>query len=449
MNDHEIYSKEKTHNGTYNGWGNFPKFSRTQSKYFSVESQTQAQQVISISSNVIIRGNGRSYGDSAISNLVLLNNRNNYFLDFDQNSGVLHCQSGVLIADIISTFLPRGWFPAITPGTKFVSIGGAIASDVHGKNHHHVGTFSTCVLELELMLADGEIIHCSKTEHPEIFQATCGGMGLTGFILSAKIQLLAINSQYIEQVTVKTNSLKETFECFEKFKASTYSVAWIDCLAQGAQLGRSIISFGEHANDGDLNLRSGKNLNLPFNLPGFFLNPLSLKITNTFLYQRIRKTQSRQKVSFESFFYPLDAIHHWNRLYGKNGFLQYQFVLPLESSFEGMHAILSEIAKAKKGSFLAVLKLFGEANNNYLSFPMKGYTLALDFKNEPGTFELFERMDQLVCHYGGRFYLAKDARLVKNIFEQHYPHIETFRKLRKSSYMDKTFSSFQSKRLAL
>jgi len=282
-----------------------------------------------------------------------------------------------------------------------------------------------------------------------MFQATCGGMGLTGLILTAKIRLLAINSQYIEQHTVKTTSLAETFAQFEKHKDKTYSVAWIDCLAQGAQLGRSIITFGEHANDGDLNYRPKRTLNLPFYLPGFFLNSLSLKITNTLLYRRVIKTESRQKVSFDSFFYPLDAIHNWNRLYGAHGFLQYQFVLPLDKSFEGMQAILSEISKTKKGSFLAVLKLFGEANDNYLSFPMKGYTLALDFKNEASTFALFDRLDKLVCDYGGRFYLAKDARVSKHIFEKNYPHIETFRNFRITRSMDKTFLSLQAKRLAL
>jgi len=436
-------------NENYSGWGNFPILSKNQVETLTIKNKQQALQFITSNSDITIQGNGRSYGDSALGKVLLVNKKNNHFLDFDANNGVLHCQSGVLLADIIIFFLPRGWFPAITPGTKFVSIGGAIASDVHGKNHHHVGAFSSCVLEIELMLASGEIVTCSKKENSEIFQATCGGMGLTGFILSAKIQLLAIKSQYIEQVTVKTKSLAETFQFFEKYKDSTYSVAWIDCLAQGENLGRSIITFGEHANDGDLNYRPKKSLNLPFNFPGFALNSLSLKMTNTLLYQRVRKNESRQKVSFESFFYPLDAIHNWNRLYGKRGFLQYQFVLPLENSLEGMTAILNEISRAKKGSFLAVLKLFGEGNDNYLSFPMKGYTLALDFKNEPGTFALFERLDKLVCHYGGRFYLAKDARISKHVFEQNYPHIETFRNFRKTNNMDKTFSSLQAKRLAL
>lgn len=427
-----------------NSWGMYPKI---ETKQFIFDSEDKLKNILKDDSSFIPFGNGRSYGDSALNENIIYCKPHNYFLDFDENSGVLYCQSGVLLSEILDTFVPRGWFLKVTPGTKLITVGGAIASDVHGKNHHIEGCFSSCVEEFRLMLPNGEVKVCKKGD--ELFSATCGGMGLTGVVLDAKIVLEKIKSKNINQITIRSRNLKETFEAFEKYKDMPYSVAWIDCLAKGEDMGRSLLTVGEFADDGDLDYKEKRKLNIPFNFPSFSLNTLTVKAFNWLYYNRVRKDESRQKVDIDSFFYPLDAINNWNRIYGKNGFTQYQFILPKEVSFEGLEEILKEIANSGKGSFLAVLKLYGKANENYLSFPIEGYSLALDFKIEKGLFELLDKLDLIVLKYGGRIYLTKDTRVSKETFEKGYPQIEKFRELRKAYGMDKKFSSLQSMRVAI
>lgn len=427
-------------------WGNYPKVDNTVYKF---DVQETLQQIINEHDELIAYGNGRSYGDSALSKNLIYVKPYNYFLDFDNESGILHCQAGVLLSEILEVFVPRGWFLSVTPGTKLITVGGAIASDVHGKNHHVAGSFSDCVVEFQMVLPNGEVITCSHEENSFFFKASCGGMGLTGVIQDAKIKLQSINSSIIDQVTIKTKNLKETFEAFEQYKGYTYSVAWIDCLAKGDSLGRCLLIIGEHANDGNLVYDSKSKAAIPFEFPSFALNNLSVKAFNFLYYAKAKDGVSKQKVSLNSFFYPLDAIGHWNRIYGKNGFTQYQFVLPLEKSYEGLEKILAQIANSGKGSFLAVLKLFGKGNANWLSFPMEGYTLALDFKIEPGLFELLDELDKIVLEHGGRFYLTKDVRVSKETFEVGYKEIDKFRKLRKMYKMDKKFKSLQSKRVRI
>ncbi|RXK12376.1 FAD-linked oxidase [Malaciobacter mytili LMG 24559] len=401
-------------------------------------------------SNIYIPfGNGRSYGDSALNKNIIYCKPYNYLLNFDESTGLLHCQAGIMLSEIIEIFVPKGWFLKITPGTKLITIGGAIASDVHGKNHHIEGCFSECVEEFSLMLANGEIKKCSKTNNAELFKATCGGMGLTGIILDAKISLKKINSQYIEQITIKTKNLKETFDAFEKYSNKPYSVAWIDCLAKDNEIGKCLLMVGDFENDGNLNFKSKKKLNIPFNFPSFALNKLSVKAFNWLYYRKAPNGVSKQKVDIDSFFYPLDAINNWNRIYGKAGFTQYQFILPKKTSFEGLTEILKEISNSGKGSFLAVLKLYGKENDNYLSFPIEGYSLALDFKIEKGLFELLDKLDQIVLKYNGKIYLTKDVRVSKETFEKGYPNIEKFRNLRKEYGMDKKFQSLQSLRVGI
>ena len=395
----------------------------------------------------ITYGNGRSYGDSALCQNILYAKPRNNFLDFDEKNGILHIQSGVLLSEIIEAFVPRGWFLKVTPGTKLITVGGAIASDIHGKNHHVEGCFSECVQEFRIMLPNKEVKTCKKGD--ELFLATCGGMGLSGVILDAKISLKKINSKYINQTTIKTKNLKETFEAFEKYKDMPYSVAWIDCLAKDKNLGRCLLMVGDFANDSELDYKEKPKLNIPFNFPTFALNTFTVKAFNWLYYKKAPDGISKQKVDIDSFFYPLDAINNWNRIYGKNGFTQYQFILPKESSFDGLQEILKKIAQSKKGSFLAVLKLYGKANPNYLSFPMEGYSLALDFKIEKGIFELLDRLDEIVLKYNGRIYLTKDVRVSKENFEKGYPNIEKFREFRKKHNMDKKFNSLQSKRVEI
>jgi FAD/FMN-containing dehydrogenase len=368
-------------------------------------------------------------------------------LSFDDNAGLLMCEAGVLLSEIISAFLPKGWFLKITPGTKLISVGGAIASDVHGKNHHVEGCFSECVESIRILLPDGEIRSCSKGD--ELFRATCGGMGLTGIILDATISLKRVGSIHIEQTTIKTHNLRETFDAFEEYSSKPYSVAWIDCLAKGDEMGKCLLMVGDFSTDGDFKYVEKKRLNVPCEFPSFALNNLSVRAFNRLYYQKAPSGVSHQKVDIDTFFYPLDAINNWNRIYGKNGFTQYQFILPKDVSFDGLSEILNTIAASGKGSFLAVLKLYGAANENYLSFPMEGYSLALDFKIEKGLFRLLDQLDQVVLRYGGRIYLTKDVRVSRETFECGYPRLDVFRAFRKKMGMDEKFNSLQSKRLGL
>ncbi|WP_310441397.1 FAD-binding oxidoreductase [Sulfurimonas sp.] len=425
-------------------WGMYPII---KNKKISLRDAKTLPTYINSTDEFIPYGNGRSYGDSALNENILYCKTYNNFLDFDVQNGILTCQAGVLLSEILDSVIKRGWFLKVTPGTKLITLGGAIASDVHGKNHHTQGCFSECVEEFTIMLSDGEIKSCKKGD--ELFHATCGGMGLTGVILTAKISLKKINSAFINQTTIKTKNLAETFEAFENYKDIPYSVAWIDCLAKNEEIGKCLLMVGDFADDGNLEYKSKKKLSIPFNFPSFALNSLSVKAFNWLYYAKAKDGISKQRVSIDTFFYPLDAIGEWNRIYGKNGFTQYQFILPKEQSFEGLKEILTKISDSGKGSFLAVLKLYGKANENYLSFPLEGYSLALDFKIEAGLFELLNTLDEVVLKHGGRIYLTKDVRVSKETFEKGYPKIEQFRDFRSKNYMDKKLNSLQSKRVKI
>ena len=404
-------------------------------------------QKLSLTSNVIPFGNGRSYGDSALASHIVPMLSHDRLLDFDEENGLLTCESGVLLAEIIEVFVPRGWFLKVTPGTKLITVGGGIASDVHGKNHHVEGCFSECVKEFTLMLADGDIVRCSREENRELFHATCGGMGLTGIILETSFYLKRIKSKHIDQTMIKTGNLEETFAAFEEYGHYPYSVAWIDCLAKKADIGRCLLMVGDFANDGDLDYRARKKVSMPVEFPGFALNSLSVRAFNWLYYGKVRDRVTHNQVDIDSFFYPLDALDNWNRIYGKGGFTQYQFILPKEKSLAGLKEILEQISASGKGSFLAVLKLYGPANENYISFPMEGYSLALDFKIEPGLFALLDKLDEIVARNGGRIYLTKDVRVSQRIFEQGYPLLDKFREVRTRYGLNKRFCSLQSQRL--
>lgn len=431
---------------TRSGWGNNP---RILSRVFNFRRSTELAEHIAETDSLIAYGNGRSYGDSALWQDMVDTRQHKLFLDFDESTGVLSVQAGCLLADILQVFVPRGWFLKVTPGTKLITVGGAIASDVHGKNHHIEGCFSECVSELTLMQGQGASTTCSRETDPELFHATCGGQGLTGVILEAKIELKRIESSTLSVRTYKTSSLQHTFEVFKQQADADYSVAWIDCLATGDALGRAHVSTGEFNSDQKLEYQPRRRLALPFYLPRFALNSFTVKLFNSLYYHRQRGECATSTASLDSFFYPLDSIAHWNRAYGKKGFVQYQVIFPLEQSFAGLQKVLGMIAKAKKGSFLAVLKLHGEENENYLSFPLKGYSLALDFKYEDSLFALLDELDEVVVAHGGRTYLAKDSRVSKAIFEQGYPDIERFRDLRRDRNLADKFCSLQSQRLEL
>ena len=429
----------------YKSWGLYP---RIKSKGVEFSSILELQERIISSKNYIPYGNGRSYGDSALNETVIPMRQLNKILSLDEINGIIELQSGVLLSEILDFCIPKGWFLKVTPGTKLITVGGAIASDVHGKNHHIDGCFGNSVLELDLLQPNGEIVTCSSTQNDELFRHTCGGQGLTGIIVKAKLELKRIESSRIKQTTIKTGSLKETFEVFEEIKDQPYSVAWIDCLSTGRKLGRSHVMYGDFISDGNLDMKEGLKLNIPFFFPSITLNKWTVKAFNWFYYNKQLGKVKESKVGFNSFFYPLDAISNWNRIYGRKGFLQYQFILPLEVSYDGVKQILEILGKSGKASFLAVLKLYGKQNENTLSFPMEGYSLALDLKVSKSVFELLDRLDEIVENFGGRVYLSKDARLSESSFNKTYGNAELFRKYRSKNNLTK-ISSVQSKRLKL
>ncbi len=428
------------------GWGRYPTLD---AQVLLPQTQSDCADYLKKNQIVLPRGMGRSYGDSANSSTVIQSSYLDHFIEFDVSSGILTCEAGVTIREILELIVPCGWFIPVTPGTSFVSVGGAIASDVHGKNHHLSGAFSEHLLSFDLMLGSGEVVKVAKNSYSDLFRATCGGMGLTGLILSASIQLKPIKSSQIHQMTVKTSCLEAVCEQFEANHVSTYSVAWVDCLASGRRLGRSLLMLGEHVQDGNLEFGKKKSLNVPIDMPSSILNQHSIKAFNSLYYHRVFSKTKRELVSFEPYFYPLDAIGNWNRLYGKAGFVQYQFVLPKSVGVKGLKKILEVIVSSGKGSFLAVLKVFGKENENFLSFPIEGYTLALDFKMSQETVQLIGLLDSMVVEMGGRIYLTKDALMSETAFKKMYPEWERFEAVRAKYGAIGKFASSQSKRLGL
>ena len=397
----------------------------------------------------IARGLGRSYGDSALAATIVQTRELDQLLAFDADSGLLTCAAGTSLDSILHCFTPRGWFLPVVPGTRFVSVGGAIASDVHGKNHHLDGTFGQHVHSLRLLVPDGNILNCSPGENSTLFHATCGGMGLTGIIIDATIALRHIPSSRIKQRTLRAQNLQEVMERFEANAAVTYSVAWLDCLATGSGVGRSLLFLGEHATDGLYQAPQRGGLGVPFNSPAFLLNRYSMGLFNNLYFHRPVNEQLTQTIEAGQYFFPLDSIAHWNRLYGSKGFLQYQFVVPDEAALAAISLVLKHSSAAGKGSFLSVLKKFGPANANLLSFPMHGYTLAMDFKFEKNLLPLLDQLDAIVLDHGGRLYLAKDARMSEATFKRGYPRWEELANLRTASGAERMFNSLQSRRLGL
>jgi len=428
------------------GWGRYPV---VEARSESFETEKELMAALDGPGAVIPYGMGRSYGDSALAERVVSSRRCDKFLAFDPASGRLHCESGVSLSEIIDAFLPRGWFLSVTPGTRFISVGGAVASDVHGKNHHKAGCFSSCVESFTLMLADGSTRTCSRDQNAGLFYATCGGMGLTGVILDVVLYLQRVNSAFIRETVVKCRNLAEVFDAFEAGAEISYSVAWIDCLAKGAGIGRSVLMMGEHAESGILDPPPPPPLTLPFALPGFLLNRHTVALFNRRYYGSFPERAEGRLTPLDRFFYPLDRVGQWNLIYGRGGFTQYQVVFPKASSADGLKQILGRIADAGLGSFLGVLKLFGPENDNLLSFPMEGYTLALDFKIERRLFPFLDELDRVVVDHGGRLYLAKDVRMKTAVFRAGYPGWEKFRALRQEMALDDKFRSLQSKRMRI
>jgi decaprenylphospho-beta-D-ribofuranose 2-oxidase len=436
---------------TIANWGNYPKM-EAEASSFAFEDQLSKK--LLATDQVIARGNGRCYGDASLAPSVISTLRYNNILSFDTEKGIFECQSGLTLDAILEVIVPKGWFLPVTPGTKFITVGGAIASDVHGKNHHVDGCFSHHVLEMDIVVATGETFTCSRDSKSDLFWASCGGMGLTGIITRAKFRLKKIETSYIRQKQIKAKNLEEVIELFDQYKHYTYSVAWIDCLKKGKHFGRSILMLGEHASIAELDeqkkkdplkLPKKKQIRFPVTLPSFVLNQFTVKAFNFLFYGKNLKREINNIVSYEPFFYPLDAILQWNRGYGKQGFIQYQFVLPLESK-QGLIEILKRISDKGLGSFLAVLKIFGK-QDDLISFPKEGFTLALDFPVRKGLFEFLDELDKIVLDYGGRLYLSKDARMKPDIFWQGYDKAEQFSDTVRKYNPDFKFNSIQARRL--
>lgn len=420
--------------------------------------------------SVIARGQGRSYGDAALNEngRVLLTERVNRLLEFDVVNGILRAEAGVTLAEILDVIVPRGWFLPVTPGTKFVSLGGCVAADVHGKNHHHEGSFGDHVVGIDLILADGSRVVCSPSENPELFWVTVGGMGLTGIIGEVTFKLIPIQSA---QMMVRHHAADDLEQLFRHLQNPAiddrYTVAWIDNLATGKNLGRGIAMCGHHAtvqelpaDFGDaLASKPGRSRSVPFDLPAWALNPLSIGVFNALYYQREGKKQQPFLRGYDPYFYPLDAIGQWNRLYGKRGFVQYQCVIPEPSAFDGIKALLQELSGSRRPSFLAVLKRLGAQGRGLLSFPVAGYTLALDLPirsgkllaghPDDGLFTLLNKLDEIVLQHGGRVYLAKDARLSAESFRAMYPRYAEWLRIKNAVDPQNRFSSSLSRRLEI
>lgn len=436
------------------GWGRYP---RRECRVTRPRSDADVRALVA-QGELIARGNGRAYGDSALNDRNTADMRGlNRMIAFDADTGQLVVEAGVLLADIIEVFLPRGWFPAVTPGTKFVTVGGMIAADVHGKNHHKHGAFSAFVDWIDLMGADGEVRRCGPGQNADLFAWTFGGMGLTGVVLRAAIRLRRVESAWIRQTKIATGDLAATMAAFEAGNQSTYSVAWIDCLSSGRALGRSVVTLGEHAARGDLPqsrraspyaTRRKRKLSVPIDAPSFALNGLTVRMFNELVYARGRMTSGEGLVDWDSYFYPLDSILGWNRIYGRRGFAQFQCALPLASSKEGLQALLRAISATGQGSFLSVLKRLGPQAGEF-SFPMEGYTLALDFPVNRHSLALMSELDRITIDHGGRFYLAKDSRMTAEVLRQADPRVEGFLRMRAVESRSQAFVSAQSQRLGI
>lgn len=436
------------------GWGRFPQF---QCKVSRPRTAADLRHLLAEGS-VIARGNGRAYGDSALNIRATADMRHfNHMLAFDAASGQLTAEAGVMLGDIISAFLPRGWFPPVTPGTKFVTLGGMIAADVHGKNHHRHGSFGGFLDWIDVMQADGQTVRCSKDENRDLFEWTIGGMGLTGIILRAAFRLARVETGWVRQTVIPAVDLESTMAAFEAAEASAYSVAWIDCLSSGPRLGRSLLLLGEHASPGDLHAAAAANpfaiferrkLSVPFGMPSIAHAAPLARAFNAMHYWRGARDARARLVDWDRYFYPLDAILGWNRIYGRNGMVQFQCVLPLDRSHKGLLALLSALSASRQAPLLAVLKRMGKQDSRF-SFPMEGYTLALDFPVSPAVLEFLSRLDQIAVEHGGRFYLAKDSRMAAATFHASEPRLPEFLAMRAEKTGTRLFASAQSERLGL
>lgn len=446
-----MYFKEKI----LSGWGNFPQ---SPTKISSFQSENELRNFLQ-NSNIIARGMGRSYADQSTNNgnFAIDFTAFNRFISFDDDKGILECEAGTTFEKIIRYMGLRGWFPVICPATKHVTIGGAIANNIHGKSHPVHGSFVECVEEITLMLPDGRVVKTSREKHSELFWSNFGGLGLLGFILAARLRLKRIDSTYFEQISIPARNLDQVFELFETRQQDfTYAEAWMNAPTKGTKLGRGIVNFGNHAKIDELPFKKMLEplkishkpaLNVPFYFPSFALNSLSLNILNKILHKN--QVSASGIVHYDRFFFARDKINNWNRSYGRQGFVQYQLVVPVENSHSAIREILSEIAKRRLAPFLSTLKKFGDGKSGPLSFPMEGYTLSLHFPVTSGLKAFIHQLNDIVTEAGGRVYLGKDAFLEAPAFQKMYPQWGEWMKVKKKYDPDNIFSSDLSRRIGL
>lgn len=409
-------------------WGNYPPFPQVATVcHWRSELATTLAELQQHHGSTLAYGSGLSYGDSclATSDHVLHTHKLDRFLSADWATGILSAECGVTLEGILAVAIPKGWFLPVTPGTKYITLGGALANDVHGKNHHRRGTFGCHVRRFGLLRSDTGRLTCSPEENSELFKATLGGLGLTGVIEWAEIQLVPIRSSQINGITQRFDNLDEFFDLSDEFDdAHEFSVSWIDCASKGKTAGRGVYMAGDFAEDGPLTIAGSRKLTVPITPPFSLINGLSLRAFNELYWRRATVTRQRATTSYDSFFYPLDALLKWNRIYGPRGFQQYQALIPEKDAKEGIRALLDTIAQSGTGSFLAVLKRCGAVKSpGLLSFPQPGTTLALDFpQNGQATASLFAKLDAIVRETCGRLYPAKDAHMSGEDFKTSYPN---------------------------
>ncbi len=437
------------------GWGAQRRVECDERRPDSVEGVTRSLS----KDGTIARGLGRSYGDQALNEgrRVVTMTALDRYLAFDEGTGTLTCEAGTSLKQLIEDFAPRGWFPAITPGTKLVTVGGCIANDVHGKAHHAQGTFLSCVDSLKLLVADGRVVTASRTQHAPLFFATFGGLGLTGIILEATLKLRRVETTYFRQRSLVARDLTHMLELLAEYDAQfPYSVATLNSTATGRRLGEGVLTVGDHAMADELpsalakaplKLTGDLKVTVPFELPEFTLNPLTVRVLNQVIATMLKGKGAFEH--YEGFFYPLDMIHDWHRGYGKRGFIQYQFVVPLNDSERVIRELMEFMFASGQLPFLNILKRMGEANEAPLSFPMKGLTFAIDFPVRAGLLELTRELDARVAGAGGRVYLGKDSYLEAAMLRRMYPRVADFLAVKQQWDPQGVFTSDLARRLAL
>jgi FAD/FMN-containing dehydrogenase len=417
-------------------WGRYPAYAQTATPCHSrLDIRPILDDMTAKYGTTLPFGNGRTYGDNcmAVSDHVLHMRPLDRLIQADWTTGLISAEAGMTLSELLAIAIPKGWFLPVTPGTQFITLGGAVANDVHGKNHHTRGTFGCHVPRFGLIRSDRAPMVCSQTNNSDLYAATMGGLGLTGIIEWVDLQLIPIRSSQIDVTYVRFESLDEFFAITSELEAKfEFTMSWIDCLTKGKSLGRGVYMAGNYAEEGGLTVATSSKLSVPITPPISAINPLSVRLFNTVYYHSYRPGRHQSRVSYEPFFYPLDRILNWNRIYGPRGFQQYQCAIPDANAEMAVRELLHTISDANSGSFLAVLKRFGSvASPGFMSFPLSGATLALDFPQQgETTARLFNRLDAIVREAEGRFYPAKDAHMCADEFRYSYPAWERLETLR-------------------